>query len=139
MILFRWLTGMVLSCLALGQARLSDKDVEALMKNLKEDSKKFKSSFDSAVGKSTVRKTSKEKDGKALVTRFAKQTEGMLNHFRDKKKGDTELQAVLRSSDQIEAFLTEVSMSSNTGADWEKVKAELNALSDAFGLGRSPK
>jgi len=137
MVLFRWLTGVVLCCLAVGQTRVSDKDVEGLMKNLKEDSKKFKSSFDSAIGKSTVRKTSKEKDAKALVSRFAKQTEGMLSHFSDKKKGDTELQAVLRSSDQIDSFMSEVSLDSKTGADWQKVKAELNSLSEAFGLGRS--
>ena len=138
MALFRWLV-VACCCLAFSQSRMSDKDVEGLMKNLKEDSKKFKSSFDSAIDKSTVRKTSKEKDAKALVSRFVKETDGMLHHFSDKKKGDSELQTVLRSSDQIEAFMSEVPLGSKAGADWQKVKSELNSLSDAFGLGRPSK
>jgi len=126
-------------CLALGQARFSDKDVENLMTNLKDDSKKFRSSFDSAIGTSTVRKTSREKDAKALVSRFVKETEGMLDHFREKKKGDAELQAVLRSADQIDAVMSEVPLGSRAESDWQKVKAELSSLSDAFGVGRSPR
>src|SRR5262245_13845826 len=68
--------------------RLSDRDVEALLGNLKSDTKKFRSSFNSAVSKSTIRKTSQEKDAKALVERFQKQTESALDEFKDKKKLD---------------------------------------------------
>jgi hypothetical protein len=39
------------------QQRMSDKDIENTMKNLKEDSKRFQSSFNSAISKSTIRKT----------------------------------------------------------------------------------
>lgn len=52
---------------ASAQGRMSDKDAESLMKNLTEDAKRFRSAFSSAVGKSTIRETSQEKDAKALV------------------------------------------------------------------------
>jgi hypothetical protein len=68
--------GLLCPLSAYAQERLSDKDVETQMKNLKEDSKKFRSSFNSAIGKSTVRKTSREKDAKALVERFGKIVRG---------------------------------------------------------------
>jgi hypothetical protein len=55
---------------AYSQERLSDKDIETMFNNLKSDAKKFSSTFNSAVGKSTIRKTSQEKEAKALVQSF---------------------------------------------------------------------
>jgi hypothetical protein len=43
---------------------MNDKDVEVFNEQLKEDAQQFHSSSDSAVGKSTVRKTGQEKDAK---------------------------------------------------------------------------
>ena len=64
------------------QSRMNDKDIQSMMKNLQEDAKTFRSVFDSAVAQSTIRKTSQEKDAKALVGRFQKQTGDMLNQFK---------------------------------------------------------
>jgi len=140
MVRFRRLLAVaVWCCLVLAQPRVSDADVEHLMANLKEDAKKFRSSFDAAVAKSDARKTSKEKDGKALVSRFVKETDTMLNHFRDKKGGDAALQAVLRSADQVDVLVSEVSVGKSTEEAWRKVKAQISSLSEAFGLGRPPR
>jgi hypothetical protein len=40
------------------QSRISDSDLEQRMKNLNSDSKKFQSSFNSSISKSSIRKTS---------------------------------------------------------------------------------
>src|SRR5271168_3380819 len=98
-----------LAPLCSAQQRMSDKDVESTMKNLKEDSKRFQSSFYSAVSKSTIRKTSQEKDAKALAKSFQGQTETMLRIFQDKKKADTTLPGVMDSARQIDGILTSVS------------------------------
>jgi len=55
---------------------------------------------DSAIGKSTVRKTSQEKDAKALVKTFAQQTDSMSKVFKDSKKADTSLPGVLDSAQE---------------------------------------
>jgi hypothetical protein len=125
---------MGLLCLwtANAQERMSDKDVETQMNNLREDSKKFRSSFNSAVGKSTVRKTSREKDAKALVERFGKDCEGMLNQFKCSKKAVTTLLSVLSAADQIDKFMADVPLDDRTNADWSRVKAELGTLRKAF-------
>jgi hypothetical protein len=67
---------------------MHDKDIQSLMKNLTEDATRFRSSFNAAVAKSTIRKTSQEKDAKALVAQFQKQTEGLLSQFKSTKKAD---------------------------------------------------
>ena len=112
--------------------RLSDKDVEALLGNLKSDTKKFRSSFNSAVSKSTIRKTSQEKDAKALVERFEKQTESALDEFKDKKKLDGALTTMLSTATQIDGLLTATPMGDQTTSDWARVKTELSQLAKQF-------
>jgi len=113
---------------------MNDKDLENMMKNLKEDAKKFRSSFNAAVGKSTIRKTRQEKEAKDLVELFQRQTQGMFEHFKDKKNADAELPAVRDSADRIEKLLTTTPMGSQVDEDWQRVKSELGSISTAFGL-----
>jgi hypothetical protein len=120
--------------LSSAQQRLSDKDVESTMKNLKQDSKTFQSSFNSAISKSTIRKTSQEKDAKALVKSFQSQTETMLSVFQNKKKADTTLPGVLGSAKQIDGILASVSLGGTAVSDWAKCKAELNILANEFNM-----
>ena len=53
------------------QGRLSDKDLQRLMQNLKDDAQPFRQSFANALKKSSIRKTTREKDARALVDTFA--------------------------------------------------------------------
>jgi hypothetical protein len=114
------------------QGRMADKDVQALLENLKSDAKKFRSSFDSAVGKSTIRGTSQEKDAKALVEKFQKQTESTANKFKNDKKLDGELTAMLSSAKQIDSLLTSTPMGEQTNADWARVTTELSGVAKQF-------
>ena len=116
------------------QERMSDKDVEATMKNLKEDAKKFRKTFDSAVGKSTIRKTSQEKDAKALSQRFEKETENMLNQFKNAKKADTTLPAVLSTSNQLQKIIEGAGISGQVNPDWTRVHTSLDKLSNEFNV-----
>ena len=118
--------------LTFAQGRMNDKDVESLMNNLKDDAKKFKSVFDSQVGKSTIRKTSQEKDAKSLVEQFQKQTENMSHQFGSSKKADQSLPPVLASADRIDKLLTTTPMGDQTAGAWSKVKTELSTLSQQF-------
>jgi hypothetical protein len=117
---------------------MSDKDIEKTMQNLKDDAKKFESSFNSAIGKSTVRKTSQEKDAKALVKTFAQQTDSMHSVFKGSKKADTSLPGVLDSAQKIDKLLAEVPLGGNVTSSWGRVKSELNTLAPAFNLPALP-
>ena len=88
------------------------------MQNLKDEAKKFQSSFNSAIGKSTGRKTSPEKDGKALVKAFSQQTDSMSEVFKDSKKAGTSLQEYLDSAQKIDKLLADVPLGDNVTASW---------------------
>jgi hypothetical protein len=121
-----------------GQQRMSDKDVEGMMNNLKEDAKQFRSDFNSAIGKSTIRNTDQEKQAKALAERFQKQTEELFDSFKDTKKADTSLPPVRDSASQIDKLLSSTTLNSKVSADWAKVKSELAMISSAFGVKNQP-
>ena len=116
------------------QQRMSDKDIENTMKNLKEDSQRFQSSFNSAISKSTIRKTSQEKDAKATVKSFQTQTQSMLDVFQHTKKAETTLPGVLSTARQIDGILSSVSLGGATPSDWAKCKAELSILANEFNM-----
>jgi hypothetical protein len=116
------------------QTRMTDKDIVNLMKNLVQDSKQFQSLFNPAISKSTIRKTSQEKDAKAVVQSFRNQTVSMLQTFQSKKKADTTLPIVLDSSQKIDKWLVDVPLNSSVTTQWAKVKSELSTLSNQFNI-----
>ena len=121
-----------------GQSRMTDKDVEETMQNLKNEAKHFQSSFNSAIDKSTVRKTSREKDAKALVKTFAQQTDSMHTVFKGSKKADTSLPGVLDNAQKIDKLLADVPLGDNVTSSWSRVKSELNTLASAFNMPALP-
>ena len=129
----------IFSFLALAQvvaaqapSRLNDKDLEALMNNLKDDAKAFRPRFDSAIKKSTIRKTSQAKDAQNLASSFQKQTETLLNEFKKSKKGDS-VPTVLNTASQIDKFMTDLKIDPQA-TGWDKIQSDLKQVSGAFGV-----
>jgi hypothetical protein len=87
--------------------RLSDKDLETVMSNQKADAKAFRPRFDSAIKKSSIRKTSQAKDAMNLASTFEKQASSALNEFKKTKKGDS-FPAMLTTASQIEKIMTDL-------------------------------
>ncbi|WP_158751699.1 hypothetical protein [Acidobacterium sp. S8] len=139
--LSRWFTVVFLALMSLfhtgaaqAQSRVSDRDVEALMRNLKEDSKSFRENFDAALKKSAIRRTSQEKDAKSLVASFEKQTDSMLNEFKKTRKGDVAVETTISNAQEIERLIRGMQLDPKTLSEWDKIQAELSHVSAAFGI-----
>jgi len=120
------------SAAATAQNRMSDKDVENMMKNLSNDAKSFRNVFDHAVSKSTIRKTSQEKEAKALSKNFVNQTQQLLREFQNSKKVDSSLPVVLQRAREIEKLRTDAVLGPDVDSQWTKVRSELDTISRAF-------
>ncbi len=120
--------------MSLAQGRLSDKDLERMMQNLKDDAQPFRQSFANALKKSTIRKTSKEKDAKALADTFAKQTNGTLEIFKHHKKADDAVKAMVGTAAQIDPLVYSLQLNPETTAQWEKIRTELHGVAQAYGV-----
>jgi hypothetical protein len=119
---------------ALAQGRLGNKDLERLMQNVKDDAPPFRESFDNALKKSTIRRTSRERDARALADTFAKQANGALETFKHKRKAENAVAALVSTAGQIDALVYSLQLNTQTTAHWEKLRAELHLVAQAFGV-----
>ena len=117
---------------AAAQSRLTDGDVEHLMQNLRDDARSFQDPFTDALGKSAIRKTSRERDARELSKRLARQTDAMLQTFRHKRKADGAFQVVTSTVGQIDPVVAGLPQDSKATERWDRVHADLHALSPAF-------
>ena len=120
--------------LAVGQGRLSDKDLQRVMTNLKDDSQGFRKSFASALKKSPIRKTSQEKDAQALADTFAKQASLVLDTFKRNQKADQQVIAMVNTAAQIDPKVYSLQLDSATRGQWEKLRSELHQIAQAYGV-----
>jgi hypothetical protein len=132
---------LILTVLSLAQApfaqaqnRINDKDLENLMRNLRDDAKSFRPTFNSAIAKSTIRRTSREKDAKNLVASFAKQAEAELNNFKKTRKADGYVQNVMSTGQQIDQLFYGLNLGGQAASKWDKIRTELQQVASAFGL-----
>lgn len=115
--------------------RMTDKDAQRMMTNLRNGAKRFQESFNQSIGKSTIRKTQQERDAKILVKNFVNQTNTMLTQFKNIRQADETLTGVRESAGRIDKFMTDVPLGPTTGDAWTRVKLELSTISDAFRAG----
>ena len=67
-----------------------------------------------------------------LADRFASQTEGLARNFDRSKKADTTLPVVYQSAAELEKVMQELSLQGVVTSDWQKVKSELDQVSQQF-------
>jgi hypothetical protein len=116
------------------QSHLSDKDIEGLMTHMYDDAKKFRSNFNTSISKSTIRKTSQEKESKRLVEQFVKDVGDMRNEFKKKKRADATFPRVQAAAVQIDDLLQSVHLDAETNAGWGKVRAEFQQVSTSLNI-----
>lgn len=123
---------LIQATLAKAQNGIGDKDLERLVTNMYDDAKKFRSSFNSSISKSTIRKTAQEKQSKSLVEQFIKDIGDMRSEFKKKKTVALTFPKVQASAVQIDDLLQSVQLDPQTNAAWAKVRAEFQQVSTAF-------
>ena len=120
--------------LTLAEGRLSDKDLQRLMQNLKDDAQPFRQNFGNALKKSTIRKTSQEKDAQLLADTFAKQAAGALDSFKRSQKAEAEVTALVTTAAQIDPKVYSLQLTPQTTGQWERLRNELHQIAQAFGV-----
>lgn len=122
---------------ARAQKRVSDKDMERMMKNLRYDTKTFRPMFDHALAKSTIRKTSQAKDAKNLIATFQNQVEGMLTKFKKNRNDGTAVTDAVNTATQIDSLLRTVSLGPEVTTQWQKIREELHPIAVSYGIQES--
>jgi hypothetical protein len=137
----RWVGFLVLLGMVVGvsrpaaaQGRLSDKDLQRFMQNLKDESQPFRQTFANALKMSNIRKTGKEKDARMLVDSFAKQANSALEGFKRNQKAEPAVTELVHTAAQIDPLVYSLQLDSATTSQWERMRGELHQIAQAYGI-----
>jgi hypothetical protein len=119
---------------AVGEGRLSDKDLQGLLQNLKDEAQPFRQSFANALKQSAIRKTGKEKDARMLADSFAKQANSALESFKRNQKAESAVTELVHTATQIDPLVYSLQLDSQTTSQWEKMRSELHQIAQAYGI-----
>jgi hypothetical protein len=116
------------------QRRLNDKDLAQLMRNLRDDAEPFQHTFATALKKSTIRGTSREKEARELADTFAKQARRAVETFKHKRKAESDVTAMVGTAGQIDSLVYSLRLNSAVTSQWERLRTELHQVAQAFGV-----
>src|SRR5215211_1284480 len=85
--------------------RISDKQVQQVMKQLKKDTGKFRKSLDSSLDKSRLNGTNREDNINEFLEDYEKATERLYERFKDNKSVAADVEAVLDGAAQIDQVM----------------------------------
>lgn len=114
--------------------RLSDKDVERMLRRIEQQSDRFRSSLDSALDKSRFNGTNREDDINSFIKDFYEQTKHLRNRFDKHQSTSPDVEAVLDRAARIDDFMRRNRLSSKAQDDWSTLKSNLDELASAYNV-----
>jgi hypothetical protein len=114
--------------------RISDKDVEKVLKHIEEQSDRFRSSLDSGLDRSRLDGTREEDNINAFVKDYYQSTKNLRDHFDDHKSTSADVQSVLNRASRIDSFMRRIRTGGNAQNDWNKLKSGLDELARIYNV-----
>jgi hypothetical protein len=114
--------------------RLSDKDVEKIIKRIEQQSDRFRSSLDSALDKSRFNGSSREDDINQFVKDFYQETKNLRDRFDHHQSTAPDVQSVLDRAARIDDFMRRYRLSPRAQEDWSTLKNNLDELAAAYNV-----
>lgn len=114
--------------------RLSDKEVERMLKQIENQTKTFRKSLDSSLDHSRVNGTRREDDINAFMKAFEEQTKHLHDRFNDHKSVASDVQAVLDRAAAIDGFMGRQRLRGRAEEDWYALRRNLDELAQAYNV-----
>ncbi|HEX5886356.1 MAG TPA: hypothetical protein VFY67_17580 [Pyrinomonadaceae bacterium] len=114
--------------------RISDKEVQKVMKQLKKDTEKFRKSLDSSLDRSRLDGTNREDNINEFMEDYEKATERLYERFKDNKSVAADVETVLDGAARIDQFMTRHSPTGRAERDWAAVRQDLRRLAEAYNV-----
>ena len=114
--------------------RVSDKDVERILRRIEQQSDRFRSSLDASLDRSRLNSTNREDDINSFVKEFYEQTKRLRDRFDDRQSTSPDVEAVLARAARIDDFTRRNPLSSKAQDDWSTLKSNLDELASAYNV-----
>ena len=124
---------------ALGQAqiqpyRLSDREVEVIIRSVEKQADTFRQSMRAALNKSHFDGTRREDDLNAFVGDFDRETSRLRDHFNNHKSTGADVQSVLNRAAEIDRFITRNRLTPRVHNDWNTLRSNLEQLAEVYSV-----
>jgi hypothetical protein len=115
--------------------RVSDREVENILRRIEQQSDRFRSALDSSLDKSGLNGTRNEDEINRFVKEFYEQTKTLRDHFDDHKSTSADVQSVLDRAASIDSFMRRNRMrDSNAAREWERLRTNLDELAQVYNV-----
>ena len=116
--------------------RITDKEVEAIIHRIENQSDTFRKSLDAALDKSRLDGTRREDDINSLVKEFYKETKQLHENFDNHKSAANDVRTVLDRAAQIDQFIARNRLRNDRDAqrDWVKLRTHLDELARVYSV-----
>lgn len=114
--------------------RLSDKEVQRILRRIENQSNSFRRSLDAALDRSHLDDTNREDDINAFIKNFNEQTKRLHDRFDDRKSVAADVEAVLNGAGAIDQFMRRQRLSQRAQNDWSSLRASLDDLAQAYNV-----
>ncbi|HEU4509900.1 MAG TPA: hypothetical protein VFR78_16830 [Pyrinomonadaceae bacterium] len=114
--------------------RITDKEVEQILRRIDNQANNFRRSLDSALDRSRLDDTNREDDINAFIKNFNEQTERLRERFDDRKSVAADVEAVLNSAAAIDQFMRRQRLSERAQNDWSTLRGSLDELAQAYNV-----
>src|SRR6185437_12641102 len=115
--------------------RVTDREVERILRRIEQQSDRFRSALDSSLDKSRFNGSRQEDDINRFVKEFYEQTKTLRDHFDHHKSTSADVQAVLDRAASIDSFLRNNPMRRNNAMrEWEQLRGNLDELAQVYNV-----
>lgn len=114
--------------------RVSDKQVDQLLRRIESRSDNFKSRIDSALDRSSLNGTRSEDYINEYVLKFEEATESLRSRFNERRDVADDVKEVLNRASYINRFLRDNRLGSNVDNQWNSLRSDLNTLARYYNV-----
>jgi len=114
--------------------RLSDKEVEKIIRQVDRRAETFRESLDASLDRSRLDGTKREDDINAFIKDFDEHTKRLHDRFDAHKSVASDVEAVLNRASFIEKFVRRHRLSDRAQKDWAALQASLDDLAHAYSV-----
>jgi hypothetical protein len=114
--------------------RISDKEVEQILKRIENQSNNFRHSLDASLDRSRLNGTNREDDINSFMKNFEEQTKRLRDRFDDHKSVAADVEAVLNGAASIDQFVYRQRLNERAQNDWSTLRASLDDLARAYNV-----
>jgi len=115
--------------------RVTDREVERILRSIEQQSDRFRSALDSSLDKSRINGTREEDDINRFVKEFYESTKTLRHRFDDHKSTSADVQTVLDRAASIDSFMRRNPMRRNNAArEWERLRGNLDELAQVYNV-----